>query len=129
MHKPQKFRLMTTEIRDNVARLIAQQPIVPLLVVSIDQYEPPRTLSQNSLWWWWMTLLGDHCGYDRKEMDYHVRDRFLERVEVSVGEKTSEYLPSTSDLTKSQMAHLMNQVQPWAVVDLGCMLPSKENRR
>lgn len=83
-----------------------------------------RSLQQNKLWWLYVTILSDELGYEKDEMHDILKFKFLKRERVV--EKTGEiipYLESTTRLTRTEFADVVDAVIRWAA-EMNIVLPS-----
>lgn len=83
-----------------------------------------RSLQQNKLWWLYVTILSEELGYEKDEMHDILKFKFLKRERVV--EKTGEiipYLESTTRLTRTEFADVVDAVIRWAA-EMNVILPS-----
>ena len=101
------------------------------LVVKLEPYQDPRSLSQNALSHIWyreiareMEKKGHTVEHDKPELVWKIwlKKRFLGTDTYQIGKhEISEQVKSSSDLKKGEMAHYLDQVYHWAM-DLGIKL-------
>jgi hypothetical protein len=89
-----------------------------------------RSLSQNALYWQWMTVIADSINKrnktDFKPNEIHIRMKH-QFLGYDLGKKIGNIeippqLLSTSNLTKGQMFHYMDQIDAYCA-ELGILLP------
>jgi hypothetical protein len=101
------------------------------LVVKLEKYQDPRSLSQNALSHIWyreiakeMHNKGHRVEHDKPELVWKIwlKKRFLGTDTYKIGKhEISEQVKSSSDLKKGEMAHYLDQVYHWAI-ELGIRL-------
>jgi len=101
------------------------------LVIKLERYQNPRSLSQNALSHIWyreiaqeMIARGNVVEYDKPEEVWKLwlKKRFLGTTTYKIGkEEIAEQVKSTSSLSKGDMSHYLDQVYHWAM-DLGIKL-------
>ena len=79
-------------------------------------------MTSPQLRYWWavpVAILADHCGYDRDEMHLALEYKFLRTTDAN----GLEVIPSIRSLNTAEMTRLIDDVQRWAMVDLGVDIP------
>lgn len=101
--------------------------------MTLQRYEPRRTLPMNALWWMWMQEMAKHFSkragpFSKDDLHILMKHQFLGYQDARTIGKTEipRQLRSTADLTKGEMLQLMQQVDAWAA-DHGCLLTRPED--
>ena len=92
--------------------------------ITISRAKSKRSTLQNALYWVYVTILADELGYTKQEMHDVIKYKFLKYEKVF--EKTGEILMtfgSTTQLSRSDFADLIDELQRWAAESLGVVLP------
>ena len=94
------------------------------IVITISKAKSQRTVMQNALYWVYVTMIANELGYDKNEMHEVIKFKFMkcEKINEKTGE-VMQYLKSTTDLSKSDFADLISDLQRWAAESLGIVLP------
>lgn len=148
-----KFTITSGAMLDSVCHQLGKM-LMDNGWVTVEAKVGNRSLSQNSLYWEWMTVIADHVnsmkmtvsytpeeieqyGFEpeattlvvtKEEMHDTMRQSFLGHVPAKkVGKMLIKpQLKSTTDLTKGEMFHYMEQVNAyWA--GMGLLLPIPED--
>lgn len=97
--------------------------------ITIRKNRSKRSIEQNRLLWLYTTILSTELGYEKNEMHEIIKYKFLrrERVDEKTGE-VFEYVGSTTGLTKSEFADLINELIRWAaqVFHISLPMPSEQ---
>jgi len=87
-----------------------------------------RSIQQNRLWWLYMDILHKELGYSKEEMHQLATFKFLKRERVV--EKTGEiieYIESTTRLTRTQFADVIDNLVQWAAeMDIVLPMPNEQ---
>lgn len=92
--------------------------------ITIQKLKSTRSLQQNRLWWLYMTIISKEIGYTKEEIHEICKFKFLKREKVD--EITGEvfpYLESTTKLSKSDFADMVNDLIQWSAETFGISLP------
>ncbi|MCW3109899.1 MAG: hypothetical protein JWQ09_4405 [Segetibacter sp.] len=95
-------------------------------VVEIKEARESRSLKQNNLYWVYIGILGEHLGYNSKEM-HHVTKKHLLGSYEKANKVTSEietFTPSSKDLDTLEFTQYIENVRLWAMQDFDCYLPT-----
>lgn len=90
------------------------------LVVKLEPYKDPRSLSQNALFHVWCAELSKAFikkvpTATKENMKMMMKQRFLGTYDIQVGKTVIEgQVKSSSKLTKGEMVHFMDNVYHWA---------------
>ena len=104
--------------------------------VTIENYSPQRSLSQNSTMYWYMTTLAEEADMELSKFKARMGEKFLRRPlldkkgEPVVDELTGEiemYVPSTADLTKVEMGEFIEKLRLFGIeyLNFELALPDK----
>ena len=94
------------------------------LVVKLDKYESPRSLSQNAMSHIWYREISNAMADKGHKVDHEepsevwklwLKKRFLGAESYSIGnQQIPEQVKSTSKLTKGEFVHFLDNVYHWA---------------
>jgi hypothetical protein len=96
--------------------------------ITITDYSPVRTISQNNLYWQWLGVMAAKFTtkknkFDKNEMHDMMRHKFLGYEDRTIGRTTIEHqLRSTKKLKTGEFFEYMEKVDAWAM-DHGVNLP------
>jgi len=92
--------------------------------IKICKLKSTRSLQQNRLWWVYMTFLSKDLGYSKDEIHEICKFKFLQREKVieSTGE-IMPYLESTTKLSKTDFASMVNELIRWSAETFNIILP------
>lgn len=79
-------------------------------LVTIEDYKPPRSLSQNARLHCMIRALADATGYSESELKDFVKAEYGEKRRVQVGDVDKLVPLSTTEYNRSQMMALIEQV-------------------
>ncbi len=95
------------------------------LVIKMDKYESPRSLSQNAMSHIWYREISDAMADKGHKVDHEepaevwklwLKKRFLGTTCYSIGNQhIPEQVKSTSKLTKGEFVHFLDNVYHWAI--------------
>lgn len=100
--------------------------------ITIEHFYPQRSLKQNGVLHWYCTELAEEVGVEPEDFKMMMKMKFLQREKLDkhgnlIGDpETSEvmmYIPSTSELTTSEMAEFIEKIRLWALDYLNYELP------
>ena len=100
------------------------------LVVKLEPYQNPRSLSQNAMSHIWYREIAKAMAKKGHVVDYDdpaeawklwLKKRFLGVSTIKIGKHTLEEIKRTSGLNSAEMAHYLDQVYHWAM-NLGVKL-------
>lgn len=92
--------------------------------ITIQRLKSTRSAQQNRLWWLYVGILSKEIGYSKDEMHEICKFKFLKRE--SVNKKTGEifeYIGSTTKLSKSDFADMVNDLIQWSAETFNINLP------
>lgn len=117
------FVLHQPEIRDRCVNYISSLNlnVETPWAVNVGPYQEVRSHAQNSRLWALYSSLGAALGYSKEEMHDICRYKFLGLVERSYKGETFCTLPTTTKLSKSEMAAYQTSIEVWAA-ELGVMV-------
>lgn len=90
------------------------------LAVRLEQYQNPRSLSQNKLFHAWCDQMERHFikkipTATSENLKMMMKQRFLGTYDIKIGKTTiKEQVKATSKLKKGEMVNFMDQVYHWA---------------
>ena len=93
------------------------------LKLTIENYRPQRSLSQNNVFYWWVDLLSEELSIETERLKEVLKYKFLRRPvldskgEEMVDEETGEvewYVPSTTELDKLEYSVFLDKIFIWA---------------
>ena len=92
--------------------------------IRVQRLKSTRSVQQNRLLWLYSTILSKDLGYDKNEMHEIIKYKFLrkEKVDERSGE-VFDYVGSTTKLSKSEFADMINDLIRWSAETLGIVLP------
>lgn len=102
------------------------------LVLKMEPYKDPRSLSQNALLHVWCGQMSDHFikkipSATKDNMKMMMKQRFLGTYDINIGKTSIEgQVRSTTGLKKGEMVNFMDQVYHWAR-DNGVLLTVPED--
>lgn len=106
------------------------------LKLTLENYFPQRTLSQNKGLHYWIDLIAEDCGLPIGKMKEILCFKFLKRPaldkdgEIMCDEDTGEilmYIPSTSDLDVAEMVKFMDEIWLWTLENRNFELPKLDS--
>jgi hypothetical protein len=87
-----------------------------------------RTLSQNRLYYLWLNCISDETGNDVEDLHEYFKLKFIGvRSRIIYGENVVKAY-STTDLNTEQFKEYLDNVQRWANVEQGIILPNPEDK-
>ncbi len=95
-----------------------------MVEVKIRKRRNYRSIYQNRLWWLYVTILSNEIGYTKEEMHEICKYKFLKKDKVD--ERTGEiyqFIGSTTELTRTEFAEMVDNVVRWASQTFGIVLP------
>ena len=98
--------------------------------VYIDDHKKIRTRAQNNLWHKWLRIIGNHLGYNEKDMKHLIKLHSLGTVKFDNKKtgKVVERVKDSSELSKEEFAQLMTDTEIIAMGE-NISLPSPEDLR
>lgn len=111
-------------IRDYISRL----PDGKTYDVSIKLHRTKRSSEANNLYWAWIGIIAQETGNDREVCHKFFAKKFLGYDTKEFGDEKIAIVKSTSNLDTAQFAEYMNQVEAFAAVELGIILPHPDDR-
>ena len=120
-----KFILVSNEVITNCLDYIAALQLKPVMTVEIKKFVKQRTLDQNAYYWRLLTELGMYLGYSKDEMHDICRHKFLGYDEKMIKGEIYRTLKHTPNLETPEMAIYTQQIEAWAVADLGFVLMAR----
>ena len=91
--------------------------------VTVNIFNPKRTVNQNALYWVHMTCIGDYCGNSKDYVHNEMGLKFLPCTEGKLGKEPV----STTSLNTKEMVNYMDQIRLWAAEFLGLRLLTPED--
>lgn len=91
--------------------------------IRVKQYRKKRSTEQNARLWWLYTEMAKETGHTPDEIHEAMKAMFLPPRTVELGNETVQVPPSSADLQTLEFAEFMQQVETFAVSELGCVLP------
>ena len=91
--------------------------------MELKPYKKNRSVAQNKLYWKWITCVGDEIGYESDELHAIMADKFLPNEIVEYGGKEIKKDKSTSRLNTKEFTIYLEQIDRWAVTEMGIVLP------
>lgn len=91
------------------------------LVLKMEKYQDPRSLSQNDLFHSWCGQMSEHFikkipTATKDNLKMMMKQRFLGTYDIQIGKTSIEgQVKSTASLRKGEMVNFMDQVYHWAV--------------
>lgn len=94
------------------------------VVITIDKVKSKRSAAQNRLWWLYIGILSDGLGYHKDEMHEICKFKFLKKEKLieQTGELL-EYIGSTTELSKSEFAEVVDRLRQWSDESFSIYLP------
>ena len=83
-------------------------------VMTLKPRKARRSLNQNALFHKWCGEIGTEIGESPEDVKRILKDEFLTKHEVRIGDQVYMVPPSTASLSKPDMAQFMTQVQALA---------------
>jgi len=102
------------------------------LVLKLEQYQDPRSLSQNALFHVWCGQMSEHFikkipTATKDNLKMMMKQRFLGTYDIKIGKTSIEgQVKSTTSLKKGEMVNFMDQVYHWGL-DNGVLLTVPED--
>ena len=93
----------------NVATELGEEFDRPQMVI-VEDYKPPRSLSQNARLHCMIRALSDHTGHSESELKDWFKAEYGPTKRLQVGSQGNMIPLSTTQYTKKQMAELMDHV-------------------
>ena len=90
----------------------------------------PRSLKENSyLWGIVYSEIASETGHSSEDIHTAMKDMFLPKVFVTIGDNEYEVRKSTTDLTTSEMEDYLMRIRAFAAqeLNLGIPLPNEHN--
>lgn len=89
-----------------------------------------RTTEQNKFYWGViLTTIAQHTGHTTEEIHEVVKDLFLPRKFIKLGNREVQIEKSTAKLTFTEFAHYLEQIRAWASQELALTFPELEFTR
>jgi len=83
-------------------------------VMSLKRKQERRSLNQNALFHKWCGEIGNEIGEAPEDVKRILKDEFLPKHEIRIGDESYMVPPSTASLSVPEMANFMTQVQALA---------------
>lgn len=88
-----------------------------------------RTQNQNAFYWGViLTELAAHTGHTTEDLHCVVKDLFLPRKFINIGQKEIEIRKTTTDLTPEEFNQYLTRICAWASQELGLSLTEPNQR-
>lgn len=95
------------------------------VMVSFARPRTTRSLKQNAyLWGVVYTYIAAHTGHDAEDIHVILKDDFLPRKFVTIGNKEREIRKTTADLSPTEFNEYIERCVAWAAQELGLHIPS-----
>lgn len=92
--------------------------------IRIEKLKSTRSMQQNRYWWLAVTILANELGYDKNEMHEICKMKFLKLEKVcKITGEIFEYVGSTTKLSKSEFADMVNDFVRWAADTFNVIIP------
>lgn len=92
---------------------------------------PTNTRSQQANRYYWsvpVAIIAEHTGYAPEEVHTVLKDKFLPRKFVKLGNHEVEIRKTTTDLSTQEFETFLEQVRAWASTELGLFIPDPNTK-
>ena len=96
-------------------------------VVEIRLHRKHRSVPQNKLYWLWVTIIAAETGNISEELHELFKAMFLGVKTIRIAGREQSIPRSTRELGTDQFTRFLEQLEAWAGVELGCVLPHPED--
>jgi len=84
-----------------------------------------RSNPQNSFYWGvCLALLADHTGYNVNDLHEILKNKFLPKMYMEIGEKSYELPKSTTKLSTVEFDSYIEEIRAFAASELNVIIPS-----
>jgi hypothetical protein len=84
----------------------------------------PRSVRQNAyMWSAVLPLIADYTGHDTETIHQWLKDEFLPRRFIKIGDKEKELRKTTTELSTLEWEVYMERIRAWAATTLGVVVP------
>lgn len=126
--KGNSYVLRSDLVRQNVLKIVSMLNLsAKSWEIVIREYKPNRKIQQNALYWKWLTVIASETGNDKDVMHEYFAVKFLGCEMVECFGETREKRKSTADLKVKEFAEYLNQIEAFAVQELGIVLPHPDD--
>ena len=126
-----KFTINSTTAKQNAINLITAIDVSkkPIMDVSIVPFKKDRTLPQNRYYFGVVLKhICDYTGFTSLEAHDLFKDNFLPKKTVTIGSKTIERTPSTTELSTVEFNNFIDDVTRYVAEELGLYVPLPNER-
>lgn len=109
--------------RDHVIGQIQALDATKSWTLTVKQFRPKRSLSQNNLFHSWVQIIADSTGNEPNDVKSALKDLYLPLKVAKIGKVERMVRPETSSLEVGEMSVFMDRVQAFAATELGIHLP------
>ncbi len=121
------FELFNQQSKEAVKQYIDRLPLDKIFDVSISKKKVTRSMSQNRTYWMWLNCLSNESGNEKDFLHQYFSEKYLPYIQEEVFNQSVKRPVSTTKLDTKQFAEYLNQIQVFAGVELGCILPDPED--
>ena len=121
-----KFTINSTAAKQNCINFIMAIDFSkkPIMDVVISAFKKDRTLPQNRYYWGVvLKYVSSYTGYTNEEAHDLFKDAFLIKKTVTIGSKTVERTPSTTELSTIEFNTFIDCVCRYVAEELGPYIP------
>lgn len=121
------FKIAQPQDKQAVKSYIDSLPNGKRYDINIVVHRERRTIDQNRLLFLWINCISSETGQDKDNLHRYFKDKFLTRDYIRVFGKQIYIEPTTTTLDTKQFADYLNQIQVFAQVELGIILPNPDD--
>lgn len=95
--------------------------------VEVKPYKKNRSLAANNLMWLWLGVIGDYNGDDAADLHIFFKIKFLGMTTHKVMGTIIAEPKSTADLNTKEFTSYLNELDRFASMELGIVLPHPDD--
>lgn len=114
--------LDSEERRQRLLNIIAKVGLDPALQVTIETYDPKRSLQANRRYWMLVSEIAKETGHDKDEIHDYLKQKYLGTREIMIAGERANISPSSKRLKKKEFHEYMEKCENWAIESLGVWL-------
>jgi len=126
-----KFTINSQQAKQNCINFIQSIDFSkkPIMDVVISAFRKDRTLPQNRYYWGVVLKhVSDYTGYTDEEAHDLFKDTFLTKKTVTIGSKTIERTPSTTELSTIEFNEFIESVCRYVASEIGLAIPQPNEK-
>lgn len=116
--------IINPKVRSEVAVKVTQLPADGTFQVTISKLGNNRSLNQNNLYWQWLGMIAEYTGNSVDILHLYLKKKFLGVKYIDIFGSCVETISDSHNLSISDFANYMTQVQAFAATELGIELPT-----